>query len=148
MRRTIGALALALGLGWAAQPAHAQDHAAGPGEHANAMAEHMEQMHRQLGLTDQQVAQLRQVHERHAQTMRAHCDQMHAGTAAQANEQQLHERMMAQMQAIHRDMLAVLTDAQKARLDSLQAAHHAEGGEHAHAGHDMAAMHAQHGEHA
>lgn len=155
MRKMIGALALALGLGWAAQPAHAQDHA-GHGQHADAMAEHMEQMHQMLGLTEQQVAQLRQVHARHAQTLRAHCEQMAAtGADAHANPQ-LHERLMEEMQAVHHDMLAVLTDAQKARLDSIQAAHHAEhaevstpyGGDHmmappGQAG-EMARMHAMH----
>jgi hypothetical protein len=40
------------------------------------------------------------------------------------------------MESVHREMLAVLTAPQRARLDSLHAAHHD-----GMAGHDMAAMH-------
>ena len=149
MRRMLGALALALGLGWAASPARAQDHAAQPDEHADAMAAHMEQVHAQLGLSQAQVERLRQVHAAHASAMRAHCDQVRAaGGPNEETHRALHAQMEAEMQAAHREMMAVLTEAQRARLDSLMAAHQAAEAGHEQAGHDMAAMHAQHGEHA
>lgn len=151
MKKILAALALALGLGVAASPAFAQEHGAQQHrEHADAMAAHMERMHAQLGLNDAQVARLRQVHATHMEAMRAHCEQMRAtGQATAETQQQRHAQMQRAMESAHRDMLAVLTAEQRARLEQLHAEHqrqHGEGGDRAaHAGHGE---HAQHGEHA
>jgi len=123
------ALALLLGLGMAARPAHAQeDHAA------------MMQMHRELGLSAAQVERMEAIHTAHAAAMRDHCARVRAagGPNAQTHAA-LHGEMTAAMESAHRQMMAVLTDGQRAKVDSLHAAHH--GGA---AGHDMAAMHAAH----
>jgi hypothetical protein len=128
----LSALALLLGLGIAAAPARAQDHAA-----------MMEQHHRELGLSTAQVERMTAIHASLAATMRDHCARVHAagGPNAQTHAA-LHGEMASAMENAHRQMLAVLTDAQRAKADSLMAAHHG-----AAAGHDMAAMHAMHAAH-
>ncbi|HET7234142.1 MAG TPA: hypothetical protein VFJ16_29280 [Longimicrobium sp.] len=151
MRKTIGALALVM---LAAVPARAQnEHAAGHGQMQHGqMAEmmmahhaaHAALMHRQeLGLSADQVARLTAVDSAQMRAMRQHCEQVRAagGPSAQTHAA-MHPQMMAQMQGFQRDAQAVLTQAQKARLDSLHAAHHGAG---AGAGHDMSAMHQMHG---
>jgi hypothetical protein len=114
----------------AAAPARAQD------EHTEMMQMHQ----RELGLTPAQVERLTAIHTRLAATMRTHCERVRAagGPNAQTHAA-MHGEMTAAMEAAHRDAMAVLTAEQRARMDSLHAAHH--GG----AGHDMAAMHAAHG---
>ena len=126
------ALALLLGLGMASAPARAQDDRH---DHAAMMAEH----HRALGLTPEQTQRMEAIHTRLAATMRAHCERVRAagGPNAQTHAA-LHGEMQAAMETAHREMMAVLTDAQRAKMDSLHAAHHGPGG------HDMAAMHAAH----
>ena len=133
MRTILGALALMLAL---AAPAAAQggDHMAmmmRPGAHAALM-------HRQeLGLSADQVQRLTALDSAFSVTMRAHCAQVRAagGPNAQTHAA-MHPQMMAAMDASRRQVAAVLTAEQTARLDSLHAAHHG-----AMAGHDMAAMH-------
>ncbi len=153
MRKMIGALALVM---IAAVPARAQhEHAAAQPQHGQMqhgqMAEmmmahhaaHAALMHRQeLGLSADQVARLTAVDSAQMRAMRQHCEQVRAagGPSAQTHAA-MHPQMMAQMQGFQRDAQAVLTQAQKARLDSLHAAHHGEGGQMA--GHDMSAMHQQ-----
>jgi protein CpxP len=149
MKKILAALALALGLGGAASPAFAQEHGAQQHrEHAQAMAAHMERMHAQLELNDAQVARLRQVHATHMETMRAQCEQIRAAGQANAEtQQQRHAQMQRAMESAHRDMLAVLTAEQRARLEQIHAEHARQhGGDRAaHAGH---AEHARSGEHA
>ena len=127
MRTMLCALALLLGLGLAAAPAVAQDQ----DPHA-AMMEH----HRELGLTPAQAERLAAIHASHAATMRAHCERVRAagGPNAQTHAA-MHGEMRDAMEAAHRQAMAVLTAPQRAKLDSLHAAHHGA------AGHDMAAMH-------
>lgn len=141
MRMTLGALALVL---MAAVPARAQQH-----DHAQ-MQQHSEHgvmahpaahaalMHRQeLGLSAAQVQRLTAVDSAEARGMREHCARVRAagGPNAQTHAA-MHGEMTALTQASQRDANAVLTGAQKARLDSLHAAHHGPM-----AGHDMQAMH-------
>jgi hypothetical protein len=134
MRTIFGALALMLAV---SAPAAAQEHGGmmmmemHPGAHAALM-------HRdELGLSAGQVARLTAIDSALARTMRQHCEQVRAagGPNAQTHAA-LHPRMMAAMDASLREANDVLTADQRARLDSLHAAHHAEM-----AGHDMAAMH-------
>ena len=132
MRTILGALALMLA---AAVPAAAQhgDHMAmmRPGAHAALM-------HRQeLGLSADQVQRLTALDSAFARTMREHCAQVRAagGPSAQTHAA-LHPQMAAAMEQSRRQVEAVLTAPQAARLDSIHAAHHG-----AMAGHDMAAMH-------
>lgn len=140
MRKTIGALALVL---LASVPARAQEQ---HGEHGQmAMmahhAAHAALMHRQeLGLNAAQVQRLTAVDSAQMRAMREHCAQVRAagGPTAQTHAA-MHPAMMASMQGFQRQVDGILTQPQKARLDSLFAAHHG-----AMAGHDMAAMHAQH----
>jgi hypothetical protein len=124
------ALALLLGLAMAAAPARAQDQ----DPHA-AMVEH----HRELGLTPAQAERMAAIHASLAAAMRTHCAQVRAagGPNAQTHAA-MHGQMTEAMESAHRQAMAVLTAPQRAKLDSLHAAHH--GG----AGHDMAAMHARH----
>ncbi|HEV7587135.1 MAG TPA: Spy/CpxP family protein refolding chaperone [Longimicrobium sp.] len=130
MRTILRALALLLGLGMAAAPAHAQEQ-----DHHAAMMEH----HRELGLTSAQAERMAAIHTGLAAAMRTHCAQVRAagGPNAQTHAA-LHGQMMEAMESAHRQAMAVLTAPQRAKLDSLHAAHH--GGE----GHDMSAMHAPH----
>ena len=130
MRRMLFALALLLGLGMAASPARAQE------DHAAMMERH----HRELGLSPAQVERMTAIHASLAATMRDHCARVQAagGPNAQTHAA-LHGEMEAAMENAHRQMMAVLTDAQRAKADSLMSAHHGEM-----AGHDMAAMHAAH----
>ena len=139
MKRMLCALALLLGLGIAAAPARAQheQHAQhGQRDHAATMAEH----HRALGLTADQTQRMEAIHTRLAATMRAHCERVRAagGPSAQTHAA-MHGEMRTAMETAHREMMAVLTDAQRAKADSLHAAHHGSGG------HGMASMHARHG---
>jgi len=132
------ALALLLGLGMAAAPARAQDPQ--QDEHAAMMREMMQMHQRELGLTPAQTERLTAIHASLAATMRTHCERVRA--AGGPNEQThaaMHGEMTAAMESAHREAMAVLTPAQRVKMDSLHAAHH--GGE----GHDMAAMHAAHG---
>ena len=131
MRPMLGALALLLGLGMAAAPARAQEQ----DRHAAMMAEH----HRELGLTPAQAERMAAIHASLAAAMRTHCAQVRAagGPNAQTHAA-MHGQMTEAMESAHRQAMAVLTAPQRAKLDSLHAAHH--GG----AGHDMAAMHANH----
>jgi hypothetical protein len=131
MRPMLCALALLLGLGMAAAPARAQDQ----DRHAAMMAEH----HRELGLTPAQAERMAAIHASAAAAMRTHCAQVRAagGPNAQTHAA-MHGQMTEAMESAHRQAMAVLTAPQRAKLDSLHAAHH--GG----AGHDMAAMHARH----
>ncbi|MFL5385201.1 MAG: Spy/CpxP family protein refolding chaperone [Longimicrobiaceae bacterium] len=138
MRRMLCALALLLGLGMAAAPARAQheQHAQhGQRDHAAMMAEH----HRELGLTADQTQRMEAIHTRLAATMRAHCERVRAagGPNAQTHAA-MHGEMQTAMETAHREMTALLTDAQRAKMDSLHTAHRGAGG------HDMAAMHARH----
>jgi len=139
MRRMLCALALLLGLGMAFAPARAQheQHAPqGQHDHAAMMAEH----HRALGLTPEQTQRMEAIHTRLAASMRAHCERVRAagGPNAQTHAA-LHGEMQTAMETAHREMMAVLTDAQRAKADSLHASHHGPGG------HDMHAEHGQHG---
>lgn len=136
MRTMLCALALLLGVGMAAAPARAQDH---PQDHAAMMAEHQ----RALGLTPEQMQRMEAIHARLAAAMQAHCARVRAagGPNAQTHAA-MHAEMQAAMESAHREMMALLTPAQQAKMDSLHAEHHGEGG------HDMSAMHAGHGEHA
>ena len=132
MRTMLCALALLLGLGMASAPARAQDDRH---DHAAMMAEH----HRELGLTPAQAERMAAIHASLAAAMRTHCAQVRAagGPNAQTHAA-MHGQMTEAMESAHRQAMAVLTAPQRAKLDSLHAAHH--GG----AGHDMAAMHAAH----
>jgi hypothetical protein len=149
------ALALLLGLGMAAAPARAQheQHAQhGQRNHAAMMAEH----HRALGLTADQTQRMEAIHTRLAATMRAHCERVRAagGPNAQTHAA-MHGEMRTAMETAHREMMALLTDAQRAKMDSLHAAHHGSGGHgmaatharHDSAGHGGHAGHAEHGQH-
>jgi hypothetical protein len=157
MRRIAMALALTLGMTVAATAAAQESCPAGGtcpmhGEHADMMSpDHVQMMRAELGLTDAQTARIAELHARLAESMRAHCAQVHAAGGPNAQTHQaMHGQMTAAMENAHREAMAVLTDAQRARMDSLHAQHHAghapEPGEHAQhhgdAGHDMAAMHA------
>ena len=128
MRTMLCALALLLGLGMAAAPARAQDQ----DRHAAMMQEH----HRELGLTPAQAERLATIHTSLATTMRTHCAQVRAagGPNAQTHAA-MHGPMKEAMESAHRQAMAVLTAPQRAKLDSLHAAHQGAGG------HDMAAMH-------
>lgn len=130
MRTMLCALALLLGLGMAAAPARAQEE-----DHHDVMMEH----HRELGLTPAQTERMAAIHAELAAAMRTHCAQVRAagGPNAQTHAA-MHGQMTQAMESAHRQAMAVLTAPQRAKLDSLHAAHH--GG----AGHDMAAMHAGH----
>src|SRR4051812_20344269 len=114
MRTMLSALALLLGLGMAAAPARAQDHAA-----------MMEQHHRELGLSPTQVERMTAIHASLAATMRTHCARVRAagGPNAQTHAA-MHGEMASAMENAHRQMMAVLTDAQRAKADSLMATHH------------------------
>jgi hypothetical protein len=145
MRKTLGALALVL---VAAMPARAQQHDHAQmqqhGEHGEMMMQpgaHAALMHRQeLGLSAAQVQRLTAIDSVQARGMRDHCARVRAagGPNAQTHAA-LHGEMTALMQTAQQGADAVLTQAQKATLDSLHAAHH--GAMAAHAGHDMQAMH-------
>lgn len=133
MRTIFGALALMLAV---SAPAAAQDHGGmtmemHPGAHAALM-------HRQeLGLSAGQVARLTAIDSAFARTMRQHCEQVRgAGGPSAQTHADMHPAMMAAMDASLREANAVLTADQRARLDSLHAAHHGQM-----TGHDMAAMH-------
>jgi len=142
MRKTLGALALVL---MAAVPARAQQHDHAQmqqhGEHGEMMMHspsHAALMHRQeLGLSADRVQRLTAIDSVHARGMRDHCARVRAagGPNAQTHAA-MHGEMTALMETGQRDVNAVLTAPQKARLDSLHAAHHGPM-----AGHDMQAMH-------
>jgi hypothetical protein len=152
MKKMIGALALVL---MAAAPARAQQHEHGqmdhgqmqPGEMAQMMmlhhGAHAALMHRQdLGLNDGQVQRLTDVDSLQTRAMREHCAQVRA--AGGPNEQThaaMHPAMMASLEGFQRQVEGILTAPQKAKLDSLMAAHHEQMA--GMAGHDMSAMHQQ-----
>jgi len=153
-KTTIGALALVM---MAAVPVRAQQHAghgqhgaAQPQDHAAMMmkhhAAHAALEHRQeLGLSAEQVQRLTAVDSAQSRAMRDHCARMQpaAGAQAHSHDPAMHQQMMAAMDRFGEDALAVLTPAQKARLDSLHAAHHGAGaaGQGGHSMHGGAAGH-------
>lgn len=135
MRTIFGALALMLAV---SAPAAAQEHGGmmmmmemHPGAHAALM-------HRdELGLSAGQVARLTAIDSAFARTMGQHCEQVRAAGGPNARTHAaMHPRMVAAMDASLRETNDVLTAGQRARLDSLHAAHHGQM-----AAHDMAAMH-------
>ena len=149
-KTTIGALALVM---MAAAPLRAQQHGHGqhgttaqPRDHAAMMmkhhAAHAALEHRQeLGLSAEQVRRLTDVDSAQTRAMREHCARMQpaAGAQAHSHDPAMHQQMMASLDRFGQDALAVLTQAQKAQLDSLHAAHHAPGGRHGnHAAHGNA----------
>jgi cell pole-organizing protein PopZ len=138
MRKMLCALALLLGLGMASAPARAQET-----DHHAAMMRH----HRDLGLSPAQEQRMEAIHASLATTMRAHCERVRAagGPNAQTHAA-MHTEMQQAMETAHREAMAVLTTAQRARLDSVAAQHHGAGGNDraAHAGHAMPAEHAAH----
>jgi len=136
MRKILAALALALGLGALAAPARAQDM-------PMAMdSAHLSMMRTELGLSDAQMARITEIHARLAETMRAHCAQVRAAGGPNAQTHQaMHGQMQQAMENAHREAMAVLTDAQRTRMESLHAQHHQ-------GGHDMHGEHAEHDMHA
>jgi hypothetical protein len=134
------ALALLLGLGMAAAPARAQEQ-----DHHAAMMEH----HRELGLTPAQAERMAAIHASLEAAMRAHCAQVRAagGPNAQTHAA-MHGQMTEAMESAHRQAMAVLTAPQRAKLDSLHAAHHGGAGhdQAMHAGHDATHAMASHGD--
>jgi hypothetical protein len=150
MKKTmIGALAL---VAMAAVPAGAQQHDhAGMQGNAQMHSQVMMQMHRahaavehrqELGISAEQARRIAAVDSAQMAAMREHCRQvMAAGGPSAQTHAAMHPAMMAQLNGFTNQVNGILTAPQKARLDSLIAAHHGPGA----AGHDMAAMHAQHG---
>jgi hypothetical protein len=149
MKMTIGAVALVLA---AALPARAQEQHGHGQMHGDAQAhsQMMMQMHRahaavehgqEIGVSADQSRRLAAVDSAQTAAMRQHCREVQAagGPSAQTHAA-MHPQMMAQVEGFSSQVNAILTQPQKARLDSLMAAHHG-----AMAGHDMAAMHQQHG---
>ncbi|HYJ81206.1 MAG TPA: hypothetical protein VEW03_16445 [Longimicrobiaceae bacterium] len=156
MKKILGA-ALALGAALTAPALHAQGHASHGQEHAahaQGPPPHAPLMHRQeLGLSADQVARLEAViAELHA-AHREHCAGMRGMDAQQ--RQAHHARMQETMRQVHQRAAAALTAPQRVRLDSLHAAHHGAGGEHAamagrhaaQAGQHAAAGHGEHAQH-
>jgi hypothetical protein len=141
MKTILGALALMLAL---AAPAAAQDHPMMMEMHPGA---HAALMHRQeLGLSADQVTRLTAIDSAFMATMRAHCAQVQAagGPSAQTHAA-MHPQMMAAMDASLQQTNAVLTADQRAKLDSIHAAHHgAMGGDMMAMHHDSAGMAAMH----
>ena len=132
MRKILIAMALALGFSALAAPARAQDM-------PMAMdSAHLQMMRTELGLTDAQMARITEIHSRLAETMRAHCAQVRAAGGPNAQTHQaMHGQMQQAMENAHREAMAVLTDAQRARMESFHAQHHQ-------GGHDMHGEHAEH----
>jgi len=147
MRKTIGALALVL---MAAAPARAQQHEHGQMEHGD-MAQmmmlhhgaHAALMHREdLALDAGQVRRLTEVDSLQMRAMREHCAQVRAaGGPNQQTHAAMHPAMMASLQGFQRQVEGILTAPQKAKLESLMAAHHGQMA--GMAGHDRSAMHQQ-----
>jgi len=133
MKKTLGALAIAALM--YAPAALAQDHAMREGPHAP-------MMHRQeLGISAEQAARMEAIHAELRAAHREHCEGLRAAGTDGARKEALHQRMRQSMQRTHERAAAVLTAEQRARLDSLHAAHHGPAGQHAQHGEARGAGH-------
>lgn len=98
-------------------------------DHRAEMREHHEEMMEKLGLTDDQKAQMKALHQ----------DGKKQAEAIKADTTLTPEQKKEKMKTLHQDMMtkrdAILTPEQKKKVDEMKAAHKGKGGRHGHRRH-------------